>query len=60
MWSFACILVEMYTGMPIFPGNSEEEQMGYMIQTLGMPSDSLIKTAKRRDIFFDKSFQPKI
>jgi dual specificity tyrosine-phosphorylation-regulated kinase 2/3/4 len=25
MWSLGCILIELYTGMPIFPGESEHE-----------------------------------
>ena len=27
MWSFACILVELYTGYPLFPGENEQEQL---------------------------------
>lgn len=27
MWSFGCILVELYTGFPLFPGESEEDQL---------------------------------
>ena len=26
MWSFGCIVIELYTGYPIFPGESEKEQ----------------------------------
>jgi dual specificity protein kinase YAK1 len=25
MWSFGCILTELFTGVPIFPGESEQE-----------------------------------
>ena len=25
IWSFACLITELYTGQPIFTGNSEEE-----------------------------------
>ena len=27
MWSFACILSELYSGYPLFPGESESEQL---------------------------------
>ena len=27
MWSFACILAELYTGVPIFPGENELDQL---------------------------------
>ena len=26
MWSFGCILAELYTGYPLFPGENEGEQ----------------------------------
>jgi dual specificity tyrosine-phosphorylation-regulated kinase 2/3/4 len=25
MWSFGCILAELYTGYPLFPGESEQD-----------------------------------
>jgi len=25
IWSFGCILMELYTGEPLFPGNNEQE-----------------------------------
>lgn len=60
MWSFACVLVEMYTGMPLFPGNSEEEQMGYMVQTLGPPAPEIVQISKRRKVFFNENGSLKI
>lgn len=31
MWSFGCILIELYTGVPIFPGESEQEQLALIM-----------------------------
>jgi dual specificity tyrosine-phosphorylation-regulated kinase 2/3/4 len=31
MWSFGCILVELATGFPIFPGESEHEQLALIM-----------------------------
>ena len=35
MWSFGCIIAELYLGLPIFPGNSEYDQMRRIIEILG-------------------------
>jgi serine/threonine protein kinase len=43
MWSFGCILMELYVGSPLFPGDTQYEHMAYMISTLGMPPNSMIK-----------------
>lgn len=32
MWSLGCILVELYTGFPLFPGESEVEQIACMLE----------------------------
>jgi dual specificity tyrosine-phosphorylation-regulated kinase 2/3/4 len=31
MWSFGCILIELATGFPIFPGESEHEQLALIM-----------------------------
>jgi dual specificity protein kinase YAK1 len=35
IWSFGCILVELYLGLPIFPGNSMYDQLKKIINILG-------------------------
>ena len=50
MWSFACILVELYNGLPLFPGENEHEQMACFIECLGMPPTSLTDRAQRKRI----------
>ena len=37
MWSFGCILIELFVGFPIFPGESEKEQLAYQMQYRGVP-----------------------
>jgi len=39
IWSIACILVEMQTRQPLFPGNNTQHQLDLIINVLGSPSD---------------------
>ncbi|GKT24176.1 Dual specificity tyrosine-phosphorylation-regulated kinase 4 [Aduncisulcus paluster] len=59
MWSFGCILAELYTGYPIFPGEDESEQLGCIMEIIGVPPLGLIRDAPRRKVFFDSHNQPK-
>lgn len=60
MWSFGCILVELFTGFPIFPGESENEQVLLFMETLGCPPRDMLEVAERRKKFFDDDFRCKI
>eukprot|EP01114_Cavostelium_apophysatum_P015713 TRINITY_DN4343_c0_g1_i1.p1 TRINITY_DN4343_c0_g1~~TRINITY_DN4343_c0_g1_i1.p1 ORF type:complete len:761 (-),score=190.67 TRINITY_DN4343_c0_g1_i1:118-2400(-) len=52
MWSLACILAELSTGIPIFPGESELDQLGCIMELLGVPSQSLLDLSTRKKYFF--------
>lgn len=53
MWSFGCIVAELFLGLPIFPGSSEYNQLSRIIDTLGMPPDRMIERGRHSDRFFD-------
>ncbi|KAK2707725.1 hypothetical protein QYM36_015426, partial [Artemia franciscana] len=38
LWSIGCIFVEMVNGAPLFPGQSDVEQLGTVINFLGTPN----------------------
>jgi len=38
MWSFGCIMAELYIGYPIFPGESENDQMSRIIEMINTPN----------------------
>ncbi|XP_071467513.1 dual specificity tyrosine-phosphorylation-regulated kinase 4-like isoform X4 [Marmota flaviventris] len=52
MWSLGCILAELYTGYPLFPGENEVEQLACIMEVLGLPPAHFIQTASRRQKFF--------
>eukprot|EP00906_Rhabdomonas_costata_P029739 RCo042009 len=59
MWSFGCIVAELFTGAPLFPGETEEEQMDLIMEVLGVPPDELLLKASRQKHFFDNKLQPR-
>jgi dual specificity tyrosine-phosphorylation-regulated kinase 2/3/4 len=58
MWSFACILVELFIGYPLFPGESEEEQLALIMEYKGVPPINLLKNATRKELFFNQDMTP--
>lgn len=56
MWSLGCILAELYTGYPIFPGENEQEQLACIMEVLGLPEKDLIQRSSRRKLFFGKRY----
>lgn len=55
MWSLGCILAELFTGMPIFPGENEQEQLACIMEVLGVPDRELINRSTRKKLFFGTS-----
>lgn len=59
MWSFGCILAELFTGYPLFPGENEAEQLACIMEVLDTPPVEQIEASPRRRLFFDRAFQPR-
>jgi serine/threonine protein kinase len=38
MWSLGCIVVELISGSPLFPGHDEYEQMMRIFEIRGVPT----------------------
>ncbi|KAI8343347.1 kinase-like domain-containing protein [Chlamydoabsidia padenii] len=53
MWSFGCILLELFLGLPIFPGTSEYNQLSRIIDTLGLPPNHMIEQGKHGARYFN-------
>ncbi|KAL1968448.1 hypothetical protein VTN77DRAFT_1977 [Rasamsonia byssochlamydoides] len=60
MWSLGCILAELYTGYPIFPGENEQEQLACIMEVFGPPEKHLIDKSTRRKLFFDSMGKPRV
>lgn len=54
MWSFGCILVELYTGLPIFPAENEKELISCIAEVLGEPNYETISNGNRSFMYFTK------
>ncbi|RPA71264.1 kinase-like protein [Ascobolus immersus RN42] len=59
MWSLGCILAELFTGYPIFPGENEQEQLACIMEVFGPPERHLIDKSTRRKLFFDSFNKPR-
>eukprot|EP01065_Artemidia_motanka_P049978 TRINITY_DN8439_c2_g1_i1.p1 TRINITY_DN8439_c2_g1~~TRINITY_DN8439_c2_g1_i1.p1 ORF type:complete len:694 (+),score=163.85 TRINITY_DN8439_c2_g1_i1:91-2172(+) len=59
-WSFGCILAELYTGLPLFPGENEMEQLACIMEILDVPPRHIIEQSTRRKQFFDGGDVPRI
>ncbi|CCU76441.1 serine/threonine protein kinas/protein kinase [Blumeria hordei DH14] len=60
MWSLGCIMAELYSGVPIFPGENEQEQLAYIMEVFGPPDKHLIEKSTRRKLFFDSLGKPRL
>ena len=60
MWSFGCILAELLTGYPIFPGENEQEQLACIMEIFGPPPRDIIEKCTRRKLFFDSALKPRV
>lgn len=60
MWSFGCILAELYTGYPLFPGENEVEQLACILEVLGLPPRAMVNDCSRKKLFFDSAGNPRV
>lgn len=52
MWSFGCVLSELFLGQPIFPGESSVDQLVEIIRVLGTPTRDMLKEMNEEFIEF--------
>ncbi|UNI21551.1 Dual-specificity kinase [Purpureocillium takamizusanense] len=54
MWSLGCIVVELFLGLPLFPGSSEYNQVSRIVEMLGNPQNWMMEMGKQAGEFFEK------
>jgi dual specificity tyrosine-phosphorylation-regulated kinase 2/3/4 len=60
MWSLGCLLAELYTGRPLFPGENESDQLLSIMQVLGLPPLDVLANSNKKDLFFLPDGKPKL
>ena len=58
IWSLGCIIFELYTGNPLFPGVNEMEQIYLIMEKIGVPPIYIIENSPKSRIFFDNNLRP--
>lgn len=48
MWSFGCVIAELFTGSPLLPGRTELEQIGLVLELFGAPASSYIVGERKK------------
>ncbi len=59
MWSLGCIIAELLTGYPMFPGEDEADQLACIIELIGMPSNKILEVSKRARNFISSKGYPR-
>ncbi|KAM3185362.1 hypothetical protein ACTXT7_006494 [Hymenolepis weldensis] len=59
MWSLGCIVAELLTGSPIFPGEDERDQIACIMEVLGLPPSSVMRKIRRPHLFFTDEGEPR-
>src|ERR1700677_2430398 len=55
MWSLGCIAVELFLGLPIFPGASNYDQVSRIVETVGMPPFHMLEVGKDSNLYFERT-----
>lgn len=54
IWSFGCIMFEMYMGHPLFPGKDNQDLVGRIYKMFSRIPRFMLEHGKNTDLYFDK------
>ncbi|KAG5192481.1 kinase-like domain-containing protein [Tribonema minus] len=52
MWSLGCMCLEMFLGLPIFPGVSDHNQISRIVEMVGLPPEFMLQNGRDTLKFF--------
>ncbi|KAK8835198.1 hypothetical protein M9Y10_002078 [Tritrichomonas musculus] len=52
IWSLGCVALELFTALPLFPGQNEVHLIELIVEMLGQFPDSMVQASTRRQEFF--------
>jgi dual specificity tyrosine-phosphorylation-regulated kinase 1 len=55
MWSLGCILIEMHSGIPLYGGANEHEQLFLLVNSKGLPPEEMLREGRKVGSFFVES-----
>ena len=58
VWSFGCLIPELYTGKVLFKGEDEFEMMQLFMSVLGEPPPSFYENGTQKSYYFDDQNKP--
>jgi len=58
MWSLGCICAELYLGLPVFPGQSEYDQVCRIVKILGVPPTHMLDKGGNTKKYFRREEEP--
>eukprot|EP00929_Paragymnodinium_shiwhaense_P047436 TRINITY_DN24061_c0_g3_i1.p1 TRINITY_DN24061_c0_g3~~TRINITY_DN24061_c0_g3_i1.p1 ORF type:complete len:1030 (+),score=208.61 TRINITY_DN24061_c0_g3_i1:117-3206(+) len=58
MWSLGCICAELWLGLPIFPGQSEYDQVSRIVKVLGLPPKYMLDAGLNARKYFKRDVHP--
>jgi len=58
IWSAGCIMAEMFTGRPLFPGQTNDDQLSRIFRVMGTPTRDTWRGIEDYSEWKDNHFQP--
>lgn len=52
MWSLGCIMAELFLGCPLYPGASEYDQIRFITETQGLPTENMLCFGSKTQKYF--------
>lgn len=52
LWSLGCVAIELFMGLPVFPGVSAHNQLSRIVEMVGMPPNWMLEEGKKAETFF--------